>query len=145
MKFRRHRTESSSLRLNLTPLIDTVFLLLIFFMMTTTFNRQSELQIQLPETETEQTPEENVVQPIRILINKKGEMAINSWQTALVNDTLQTITMALEKAAGTEQNPTLLISADAYAPHQAVMRALEAAQTLGYNRIGFEAEQPSQQ
>lgn len=143
MKFRRHRTEASSLRLNLTPLIDTVFLLLIFFMMTTTFNRQSELQIQLPETETEQVPEQDV-QPIRILINKKGEMAINSWETALVNDTLQTISMALEKAAGTEENPSLLISADAYAPHQAVMRALEAAQTLGYNRIGFEAEQPSQ-
>ncbi|MCV6639379.1 biopolymer transporter ExbD [Candidatus Albibeggiatoa sp. nov. NOAA] len=143
MKFRRHRTEASSLRLNLTPLIDTVFLLLIFFMMTTTFNRQSELQIQLPETETEQAPEQEV-QPIRILINKKGDMAINSWETALVNDTLQTITMALEKAAGTEENPSLLISADAYAPHQSVMRALEAAQTLGYNRIGFEAEQPSQ-
>ncbi|WP_353572447.1 biopolymer transporter ExbD [Candidatus Albibeggiatoa sp. nov. BB20] len=143
MKFRRHRTESSSLRLNLTPLIDTVFLLLIFFMMTTTFNRQSELQIQLPETESEQIPED-AVQPIRILINKKGEMAINSWETALVNDTLQTISMALEKAAGTEESPSLLISADAFAPHQAVMRALEAAQTLGYNRIGFEAEQPSQ-
>jgi biopolymer transport protein ExbD len=143
MKFRRHRTEAS-LRLNLTPLIDTVFLLLIFFMMTTTFNRQSELQIQLPETESEQVSEQTE-QPIRILINKKGEMAINSWETALVNDTLQTMTMALEKAAGTQENPSLLISADANAPHQSVMRALEAAQTLGYNRIGFEAEQPSQQ
>lgn len=143
MKFRRHRTEAS-LRLNLTPLIDTVFLLLIFFMMTTTFNRQSELQIQLPETESKQESEQTE-QPIRILINKKGEMAINSWETALVNDTLQTMTMALEKAAGTQDNPSLLISADANAPHQSVMRALEAAQTLGYNRIGFEAEQPSQQ
>ncbi len=144
MKFRRHRNEVSSLRLNLTPLIDTVFLLLVFFMMTTTFNRQSELQIQLPQTETEQVSEQTT-QPIRILINKKGEIAINSWETALVNDTLQTIAMALERAAGTEENPSLLISADAYAPHQSVMRALEAVQTLGYNRIGFEAEQPAQQ
>lgn len=141
MKFRRRRVESSSLRLNLTPLIDTVFLLLIFFMLTTTFNRESELQIELPQLDSEQ-PSEATNQPIRILINRNGEFAINSWDKALVNDSLQTISLALAKAAAEQGNePSLLITADANAPHQAVMRALEAARVAGYSRVGFEAEQ----
>jgi len=142
MKLRRQGRQPESLRMNLTPLIDTVFLLLIFFMMTTTFNRESELNIDLPQASGEALQVE--AQTIRIIIDAAGEYAINQPSNGLINNELDTLTRALQKAAGEQTNPPLLISADANAPHQAVMRAMEAARDLGYVRLSFEAQQSPQ-
>jgi len=136
MKLRRHK-KPDNLHVNLTPLIDTVFLLLIFFMMTTTFNRESQLNIQLPEAKGESLSG----QPIRIIINERGEFAINDLAHSLVNTQLETLKRALKDAAGKESKPPLLISADKNAPHHAVMRAMEAARDLGFVRLSFEAQQ----
>ena len=124
MKFRR-RQHRDDLKLNLTPLIDTVFLLLIFFMMTTTFNRQSQLHINLPTAKGD----------------VKGKYAINDWEHGLINSQLDTLKQALKEAAGPQSNPPLLISADENAPHYAVMKAMEAARDLGFVRLNFAAQQ----
>ena len=138
MKLRRYKKQDNP-RVNITPLIDTVFLLLIFFMMTTTFNKESQLNINLPEAKSEQTTKQS--QPLRIIVNAKGEFAINDTEHNLVDTKLETLKRALKQAAGKESNPPLLISADANAPHHAVMRAMEAARDLGFVRLGFEAQQ----
>jgi len=138
MKLRRHK-KPDNIHVNLTPLIDTVFLLLIFFMMTTTFNRESQLNIQLPEVKGERPSSPQ--QPIRIIINERGEFAINDLAHSLVNTQLETLKRALKDAAGKESEPPLLISADKNAPHHAVMRAMEAARDLGFVRLSFEAQQ----
>lgn len=141
MKFRR-KQKNDNFRVNLTPLIDTVFLLLIFFMMTTTFNKESQLRIDLPETKGKHSTEQQ--EPIRIIINEQGQYAINDWKHALINSQLETLKSALERAAKAgknPKNPPLLISADKNAPHYAVMTAMEAARDLGFVRLSFEAQQ----
>jgi len=140
MKLRRYKKPNNP-RVNLTPLIDTVFLLLIFFMMTTTFNKESQLNINLPQAKSESIHDQQ--KPLRIIVSAKGEFAINSLDQSLVNTKLETLKRALKNAAGTESNPPLLISADENAPHHAVMKAMEAARDLGYVKLSFEAQQPS--
>ena len=133
------RRDKNNPRINLTPLIDTVFLLLIFFMMTTTFNKESQLSINLPEVEGEQPSE--LQKPIRIIINPNGEYAINDIEHSLINSQLDTLERALAKLIKNQTDLPLLISADENAPHYAVMRAMEAARNLGLTRISFEAQQ----
>ena len=140
MRFRR-RQHQDNLRVNLTPLIDTVFLLLIFFMMTTTFNRESQLQIDLPEAKGKPLTEQQ--EPIRIIIDDKGGYAINDLEHGLINNQLETLKRALEETVGNQTDTPLLISADEHAPHYAVMKAMEAIRDLGYVRLGFEAQQRS--
>ncbi len=135
MKFRRQQRDG--LRMNLTPLIDTIFLLLMFFMMTTTFNRQSELKVELPESTGNPV---QLQEPIRILINAEGEYAVNDWNHALINTQLETLKRALRETAGSRENPPLLLSADKNAPHHAVVKAMEAARDLGFVRLGFETQ-----
>ncbi len=142
MKFRR-RQNRDNLRVNLTPLIDTVFLLLVFFMMTTTFNRQSQLHINLPTAKGAPAEQQEI---IRIIIDARGKYAINDWEHGLMNSQLETLKRALREVAGPKSNPPLLISADENAPHYAVMKAMEAARDLGFVRLSFEAQQrPAQE
>lgn len=138
---RRRRPTAHSPHINLTPLIDTVFLLLIFFMMTTTFNKESMLNISLPEAKGDRTT--TLQTPIRIIITQEGNYAINQPGQSLVSNHLEILKQALQKEAAGNANPLILISADANAPHQAVMRAMEAARDLGYVRLSFEAQEPT--
>ena len=138
MKFRR--TDKNNPKVNLTPLIDTVFLLLIFFMMTTTFNKESQLHIKLPQVEGER-PSKKSPKPIRIIINANGQYAINDVEHSLIDSQLDTLEHALSKVTNNQSDWPLLISADEQAPHYAVMRAMEAARNLGLTRLSFEAQQ----
>lgn len=140
MLLRRRRPPAYSPHINLTPLIDTVFLLLIFFMMTTTFNKESVLNINLPEAKGDHTAETQA--PVRIIITQEGNYAINQPSQSLVSNHLDILKQALQKEVGDTVNPLILISADANAPHQSVMRAMEAARDLGYSRLSFEAQEP---
>jgi len=142
MKFRRH-PDRSSLRMNLTPLIDVVFLLLVFFMMTTTFNREAELSIDLPEARG--AVSEKDIPPIRLIVTQRGDYAINTGQRRLANREVRTLRRALERELRKVDNkPALVISADAQAPHQAVMRAMEAARDVGFVNLNFEAQMPAE-
>ena len=142
MKLHRQRPRDN-LRINLTPLIDMVFLLLMFFMLTTTFNRPSQLEIDLPTTENQEEAEEQP-QPIRIVLDAEGRYAIND-DAPLADNQLETLRSALQsqRNADSRDNPPLMISADAQATHQLVMRAMEAARDAGFVSLSFETQAQS--
>ncbi|MBQ0725682.1 MAG: biopolymer transporter ExbD [Cycloclasticus sp.] len=138
MNFRRKNKEE--LDLNLTPLIDVVFLLLIFFMVTTTFDRETQLNIELPQAAGEQKKAEQVIE---ISIDSSSRFFIN--QKEIVNSGLETVKTAIKQAAGDKRDLPLLISADGKATHQSVMTVLDAASQLGLVNITFAANEPSPQ
>ncbi|MDF1644344.1 MAG: biopolymer transporter ExbD [Pseudomonadales bacterium] len=131
MKFARQNTADISL--DLTPLIDVVFLLLIFFMVSMTFDRETVLNVDLPEATGEQT--ETEVKVLDIQISVDGSYAIND-QT-LVNNELATLKTAMMKISDGDTSMPLLISADRNAPHHAVVRAMDAAGQLGFSRLSI--------
>lgn len=135
MNFKRKNREGFDL--NLTPLIDVVFLLLIFFMVTTTFDRETQLKIELPQASGEQ---KQATKALEVSIDSKSRFFINDKE--LVNSGLETIKKALKQAAGDQKNPPLLISADGQATHQSVITVLDAAGQLGFVNITFAANQP---
>ena len=135
MNFRPHRRER--LEINITAMIDVVFLLLIFFMVTTTFSRETELKIVLPDAQgTPKTAEAH----LEITIDPEGNYYINRHEVS--NRDLDTLKRALRQAAGVDKKPPLVISADAKTPHQAVIRAMDAASQLGFVHITFATKAP---
>lgn len=137
MKFRRRPRNEVSIEL--TPLIDVVFLLLIFFMVSTTFIRETQLEVELPEATAQAQPPEQQV--IVVTIGADGTYAVNDQ--ALVNSQLPTLMRALREhmgTAGTAQQ--LVITADANATHQSVVRAMDAAGQLGLTRLSITTQAP---
>ena len=129
MEFRRQiRTEES---INLTPLIDVVFLLLIFFMVSTTFTKENHLAVDLPEASVD--AEVVVDGGIDIVINASGDYTINGQ--AVVNQQAQTLQRALEIVAAGNTRQPLVITADANASHQSVVRAMDVAGKLGFAQL----------
>jgi len=117
--------------INLTSLIDVVFLLLIFFMVSTTFERQALLRLDLPESSTAAT--ETLPNQIELLISADQRMAIGERQ--LVDTRRTTIQAALNERFAENPQATLVIRADAEAPHRLVVRALDAAAAEGIERL----------
>jgi biopolymer transport protein ExbD len=118
---------------NLTPLIDVVFLLLIFFMVSTTFEHQSRIQIELPEATA--SPEELEEESLEIVIDAQGRYFIGEEQ--VVNTELKTLKSAISKAVGDRGTVPVTIRADASTPHQAVITALDATSQLGLTQISL--------
>ena len=123
--------------INITPLIDVVFLMLIFFMVSTTFAERTRLDVTLPETTRE--AERDAPQGLRLTINAQGRMFLDG--RPLANAQIQTIARALQQAvtAGGEDTPRLVIDADAEARHQMGVRALDAAGRAGIRNVGMAA------
>ena len=119
--------------INLTPLIDVVFLLLIFFMVSTTFEHQSRIQIELPEATAEATELEE--ESLEIIIDAQGRYFIGEEQ--VVNTLLKTLKAAISNAVGTRRGVPVIIRADAHTPHQAVVTALDATSQLGLTQISL--------
>ena len=117
----------------LTPLIDVVFLLLIFFMVSTTFEQQSRIQIELPEATA--SPEELEEESIEIIIDAQGRYFIGEEQ--VVNTELKTLKSAISKVVGDRGTVPVTIRADASTPHQAVITALDATSQLGLTHISL--------
>ena len=122
---------------NLTALIDVVFLLLIFFMVSTTFQRESELKIELPEASGEAV--EAPAEALEIIIDAQGRYFLKGEQ--VLNEELPTLKRAIEKALGDQKNPPVIIRADARTPHQAVIRAMDAASQLGLVKMSLATSQ----
>ena len=118
---------------NLTPLIDVVFLLLIFFMVSTTFTQESEISIELPQASGKISKEEK--RHIEITIDAQGRYFVNQQQ--LINTQSATLKRAMQQQAGTQKSPKLIISADRRTPHEAVVKAMDAARQLGYVHLTF--------
>lgn len=133
MNLRPERTDER-VDINLTPLIDVVFLLLIFFMVSTTFDRHANLKVELPEASATKSQQQQ--DPVVISIDADGNYFINDRQ--LVNTTLETLKIALRKTvAEKEKDVPLVLRADARTPHQSVVRAMDAAAQLGLTRLSI--------
>ncbi|MGH8558092.1 MAG: ExbD/TolR family protein [Methylococcales bacterium] len=131
MNFRRQRREN--LEISLTPMVDVVLCLLIFFMVTTTFSRVTELQIQLPEAKGQQAIEKNVIE---INVDTDGNYYVNRHQ--VVNRSIEMLKKAiLEASQNRDKSTTLVIGADANASHQSVIRVLDAAKQVNFVHIAF--------
>jgi biopolymer transport protein ExbD len=137
LNFRKHRREEVSV--NLTPLIDVVFLLLIFFMVSTTFTKASQLSIDLPEATGE--PSETPKEQIEILVNESGQYRVNGQ--ALVDSNIRTLQAAIYKISAGDTTLPMVISADAQASHQSVVRAMDAAGKMGFVHLSIATRQPA--
>jgi len=124
---RFQKKSREELELNLTPLIDVVFLLLIFFMVSTTFQKESEISLQLPSAT--QKPVATSADNIEVVINAAGRFYINDQE--LVKSDSSSLQAALAKLAGGRRDIPLIIRADAKTPHQHVVTAMDAAAQLG--------------
>lgn len=145
--------EEEEVSLNLAPLIDVVFLLLIFFMITTTFNKDNVIDLSLPEASSEQAqPTEFTV---RITVSKQNEITIETDQTRFKNvsgggmsdsERRQDLSNKISRAIASLQNnnpdftgisPTIVIQADKAASHGRVIQLMDAVSQLGINKIQF--------
>jgi biopolymer transport protein ExbD len=124
----------------MTPLIDVVFLLLIFFMVSTTFDKETRLKVDLPEASTVAT-EERPPQQIQLTIDAGGRFYVNERE--VINTDVDTLRRALEKAADGNADLPLVITVDKTAPFQAPMTAMDAAAQAGLSRLRFVANQAS--
>ena len=138
MKFPRRPQRDNSI--NLTPLIDVVFLLLIFFMVTTTFTRETRMLISLPEAETESIAREKKV--VELVVSKDGSYAVDGQ--SLINRDIKTIMAALKDASAGDSAMPLVITADAESTHQAVITAMDAAGRLGFETLNIATQQPQE-
>ncbi|MFA6972195.1 MAG: biopolymer transporter ExbD [Gallionella sp.] len=132
MNFQRGRTREEP-EINLIPMIDVLLVILIFLMVTTSYAKYSELQINLPQAGGEANTSQ--VQPITVAIDATAHYAINN--SGLNFTDIAALAAALKKAAGAQTDPTIVINADAKTPHQSVINVMEAARQAGFGRITF--------
>ena len=137
MKFRRQQREEVGI--NLTPLIDVVFLLLIFFMVSTTFTRETQLSIDLPEASG--SAREITDQQVEILVDEAGNYRVNGQ--GLVDNRMRTLQAAIYKISAGDTTMPMVITADADAAHQYVVRAMDAAGQMGFVHLSITTRQPA--
>ena len=125
MKFKRSNKLQSVP--NLTPLIDVVFLLLIFFMVSTSFSRETRLLVSLPEADGEVV---SSAEAIEVLVTREGNYAINGRQ--LISSDARSLMRGLELESGGDSSRSLVLVADAQAVHQSVVTAMEAIGQAGF-------------
>ena len=135
MKFRRKAggVAREEVFLNLTSLIDVIFVLLLFFVVTTTFSRPNQLKIELPEASSGTPPTPSEVKQLEVSIGADGQYQVNS-QSLQVNDLTSLMTALQRESAGDNSLP-LTISADAKTPHQSFVTAMDAAGKLGFAHL----------
>lgn len=136
MNFQRGRTREEP-EINLIPMIDVLLVILIFMVVTTTYAKFSELQINLPQAGGEQSATK--ANQINVSVDTAEHYAINN--SAMTFKSVQFMAQALRQAAGNQTDPTIIINADAKTPHQAVINIMEAARLAGYGRVTFTTSQ----
>lgn len=125
----RPRRDDDDVSINLTPLIDVVFLLLIFFMVSTTFTRPREIPLQLPKASSKQAPHE----ALELAIDAAGRFYLGGRP---VSQDRTVLIKQLRQALGNEPR-SLILRADARTPHQVVVDAMDAAQAAGVSRLAI--------
>lgn len=135
MQLRGSKLEDPEI--SLTGLIDVVFLLLIFFMVSTTFEHQAVLKVDLPEAKNVSTPED---QPnsFELVIDQNGQFYLNDRQ--LVDGKPATLRAAFIEAAGEDRNIPVILRADAETPHHFVVTAMDITAQLGFSRLSIATE-----
>jgi biopolymer transport protein ExbD len=137
MKFSRHRPEEPEI--NLIPFIDVLLVILIFLMLSTSYSRFTELQINLPAADSERLRE----RPTEVLVgvSSDGRYVVN--KKAVDGRSVELLTAELAAAAGGKADAVVIISADAMAAHQSVINVLDAARRAGLARLTFAAQNPA--
>ena len=138
MNFQRGRDREEP-EINLIPMIDVLLVILIFMMVTTSYAKFSELQINLPQAGGE--ADITQANPINVGVDASEHYAINNQGLSYTGVTA--LAAALKQAAGQQTDPTIVINADAKAPHQSVINVMEAARQAGYGRITFTTQNQS--
>ena len=139
MKLKSQQGEEPEV--NMTSLIDVVFLLLIFFMVSTTFERQAALKIDLPEASVTADNEATDVEKLELVIDSQGNMFLNDRQ--LIDSRPSTIKAAFIEASGKARHQPVLLRADALTPHHFVVTAMDVTGQLGFTRLSIATEQVS--
>jgi biopolymer transport protein ExbD len=140
MKLRASNTEDPEI--SLTSLIDVVFLLLIFFMVSTTFERQAVLKVDLPEAKNVSNPE-NQPDSFELVIDQNGQYYLNDRQ--LVDGKPATLKAAFIEAAGEDRNIPIVLRADAETPHHFVVTAMDVTAQLGFSQLSIAAERVTEE
>jgi len=144
MNFRRKKRVTPEI--SMTSMVDVVLLLLFFFMVSTTFSRQTEIKIKLPEANT--ATAEDYPDNVTLIIDADGTYYLQTKDGLpheLVNQKIETLTQALRKASANAEQTPFIIDADSNTPHQAVIKALEASANAGFSHISFSALKPETQ
>jgi len=142
MKFQRKRREKVDI--TLVSMIDVLFVLLLFFMVSTTFNRPTQIKVSLPEASGAQA--ESQPKTVTLIINADGIYHLEGEDRLpheLIDQKEATLKRELEKLAQHGADLPFVINADAKTPHQFVIRALDVAGQVGFTHIGFAAQQPT--
>jgi len=137
MNLRSDDRRSREPEVNLTSLIDVVFLLLIFFMVSTTFTRESDITIDLPQSSSKEVAEDK--KPLELMIDQRGLYFINDKR--VTSSSTDMLKRALKKSTAGMKDPRLVIRADGNAPHQSVITAMDAARQIGIVKITFATRQ----
>ncbi len=132
MNFQRGQTREEP-EINLIPLIDVLLVILIFLMVTTSYAKYSELQINLPQAGGDSPSAE--IKPLNVAVDAAEHYAVNDQPLNFSG--IEALSATLKAAAGDQTDPTIVINADAKAPHQSVINVMEAARLAGYGRITF--------
>ena len=132
MNFQRRRSRDEP-EINLIPMIDVLLVILIFLMVTTSYAKYSELQINLPQAGGEAVTAQ--AKPINVAVDASEHYAINNRGVPYTG--IESLVASLRDAAGDQADPTIVINADAKATHQSVINVMEAARRAGYGRITF--------
>lgn len=137
MRFRRKTRQD--LEINLIPLLDVLIFLLVYFMVSATFTRESHLSIDLPEAQGKVLDVLN--DQIEILVDEAGSYRVNG--EALVDNRLRTLQAAIYKISAGDTTMPLIISADAQADHEDVVQAMDAAGQMGFVHLSIATRQPA--
>ena len=132
MNFQRGK-EKEPLEINLVPMIDVMLVILIFLMISTTYSKYTELQINLPSAQAERQLERP--NEITVLVNAQGQYVVN--RTPVPFRTVEQLADELRRAGAPLKEPLVVISADAAATHQSVIRVMEASRLAGLSQITF--------
>ena len=132
MNFRRGRQREEP-EINLVPMIDVMLVILIFLMITTTYSKYTELQISLPTADAEKQPQRP--NELTVVVSAQGQYSINKAPVAF--SSVDQLAEEMRRAGGTLKDPVVVISADAKATHQAVVRVMEASRIAGLSQITF--------
>jgi biopolymer transport protein ExbD len=132
LRLQHHDKEEPTV--DLTSLIDVVFLLLIFFMVSTTFERESVLKVDLPEASSVEE-REDIPDSLELVIDSEGRMYLNDQR--LIDSEERTISAAIEQMAGEERDLPLVLRADRLTPHHYVVTAMDVAAQLGFVNLSI--------
>lgn len=140
MRIRDHRSDDEP-EINLVPMIDVILVMIIFFVVTTTFDSRSVINLELPRATGE--PADKQAAPLSVLVNADGRYFVGERE--VLRSDLQSLKQTLLEVAGDDRDKPVLLRADARTPHQAVVTAYEALGQLGFSRVMIATAPPPSQ